>query len=447
MIEHKSRLRYQFRKQLFISIGLLVVVFSILLYNLYFMGHANATHRSMMILAEHYAAQLELQPDSPLPQSGGVGAYIGRQNLPHTVQDYFKEQPLNDYQMHIYHGNENSPTRYFMLAFPLNNSKHQLLVLYNDQALRELPRPSRKGWIINLPGAIALTAVLAIILVFWLAQRLISKVLNPLYQLSEMANHLDENNPELSFSIMSDKTEIGDVANTLHNSLQRIHQFHQREKKFLQNASHELRTPIAVVASSLDIIALRSSRGNQQIEDQLQNIRRSNQSMAELSEAILLTGRDQHKPEAAEQVNLSYIVKNVAADLNYLLEGKNVRVQLAGSDSVELQLAKTLCRIVLSNLIRNAFEHTDNGKIQISVSDTVVTIKDTGCGFAQETAAKLQERGISDGQGFGLGLDIVRQIVKAQQWKFSLQANSDIGTTVMIDFSSPLSSNDSTSEF
>ncbi|WP_028862548.1 sensor histidine kinase [Psychromonas aquimarina] len=434
MIEHKSRLRHQFRKQLFISIGLLVVVFSALLYNLYFMGHANATHRSMMILAEHYSAQLELQPDYPLPQSGGVAAYIGRHNLPQTVQDYFKDQPVNDYQMNIYHGDKNSAARYFMLAFPLKNSRHKLLLVYNDKALADLAMPPRKGWIINLPGAIALTAVLAIFLVFWLAQRLIAKVLNPLYQLSEMANNLDENNPDLKFPIMSDKTEIGDVANTLRSALQRIHQFHLREKKFLQNASHELRTPIAVVASSLEIIALRSSRGNHQIEDQLQNIRRSNRSMAELSEAILLSGREQHKAAQTEQINLFQTVETAAADLNYLLEGKTVSVELAEHNSVELQLAITPCRIVLSNLIRNAFEHTDNGTVQITVQAAKVTIKDTGCGFAQETAAKLQERGISDGQGFGLGLDIVQQIVKSQQWKFSLQANSDVGTTVIIDF-------------
>ncbi|GAA6204654.1 MULTISPECIES: HAMP domain-containing sensor histidine kinase [Thalassotalea] len=281
--------------------------------------------------------------------------------------------------------------------------------------------------------SIGLITLLAIALFFGLARSLIKKVLNPLKELAEMAKSLDENKPELSFAVMEDKTEIGTVANTLHQTMARIHQYHQREKQFLQNASHELRTPIAVVASALDIIDLRTQNGTQQIADQITHIKRANENMKELTEALLLLSRKNEKDYPIELVDLNAIVTSMVKTHQYLIEDKFIEVSIINDENCSHQLPLTLCQIVLSNLIRNAFEHTLSGIVRIQIVDASVIISNSIESHVVIEEKQL-ERGITRGDGYGIGLSIVSKIVRRQHWQLHYAQTSDGCNQVTVTF-------------
>jgi len=451
-VKAKDSLNYQFKKQLAISIGLLVVVFAFLLHQLFFIGISTTMHRTMASMAKHYAEQIEQNKNYLLPTSGDYRAYIGIQNIPKKILDRFHHEldKNNNHKMLISEGDPTSlfgpPEQvHFLISQPLNDSKEKLYLIFSDSPQNKLNPPKKPGLLLNVPISIILITLLAIALIYWVARRLINRVLKPLNELSDMANSLDENQPELSFDIMNDNTEIGQVAITLHQTMGRIHQYHQREKQFLQNASHELRTPIAVVTSALDIIDLRAAQQNTDIADQHTHIRRANKDMAQITEALLLLSRKKSDQINVENVDLSQLILSSIEEHKYLLDhslekytGEEITVEFnkrlndLDKENHPHLLPKALCQITLNNLIRNAFEHTIQGTINICLDETRVTITNTGTGLSD----KFQQeslRGLSRGQGFGIGLDIVRQIAEQQDWQLDV-SSGQAGNQVILWF-------------
>lgn len=436
---NKNSLIHQFKKQLVISIGLLVVIFSFLLDQLFFIGINTTMHRTMMSMASLYAEQVEQNSQYDLPRKGAYSVYVGKEDIPNEISALFNFDRVKDFEMSVNDGDQllkftKPESIHFLLVYPLINTQNKLYLVYNDRPTNHLQPPKNKGPLLNVPISIIFIILLAIVTVYWIARRLINKVLNPLKELTDMANSLDESNPELSFEVMNDKTEIGIVANTLHQTMGRIHQYHLREKQFLQNASHELRTPIAVVSSALDIIDLRASKGNLNVEDQHINIRRANKNMAEMTNALLLLSRNDSSNTPLEKLCLAQLVEFTINEHRYLLKGKSVDVELIEDERIILELPKALCQITISNLVRNAFEHTLVGTVLVHLDGSTVTITNTGSGLS-DNFERVVKRGLSDGQGFGIGLDIVRQIAEQQSWQLNISANHDNGSKVDISFS------------
>lgn len=483
-INSKNSLNYQFKKQLFISIGLLVIVFSFLLHQLFFIGISTTMHRTMTSLAEHYGAQVVLDKNFPLPETGNYRAYIGIDNIPKETLELFRDElivnkglGLKDHKMLINDDDRNnrenddgndgenqrslfSPPNnvHFLIAQPLQNSEEKLYLVFNDSPHKKIGPAKNPGLLLDVPRSILLITLLSIVLIYWVARRLINRVIKPLNELSAMANSLDESQPELSFDIMNDKTEIGQVAKTLYQTMGRIHQYHQREKQFLQNTSHELRTPIAIVASALDIIDLRTAQQKPNMADQHKNIRRANKDMAQITEALLLLSRKNSDQISSEQVDMKQLILSTIEEHRYLLdtkkdllkkqtasEGENksksdneITVEFDTNDyeSAHYLLPKSLCQIILNNLIRNAFEHTSKGTIRINLNKNCLTI--TNSSSSTNNIAKSSQqgssRGLCNGQGFGIGLDIVRQIAEQQGWLFEISADNENENKVVISF-------------
>jgi len=450
----KNSLKYQFKKQLAISIALLIIIFAFMLVQIFSAGIGSSMHRSMLSMAKHYAQQIESNNDFQLPHDDEYSVFVGKGTLPEKVTTMFEIDLLEDYSFSVNDGGGLFKAFHpkivsFLVVQPLQNSSDKLYLFYNNQ--REMPppalfnprsplpegipsppRPDRRP-LLNVPNSIAFFTLLAILLMYWIIRRLIRTVLTPLNELALMAKNLDENNPEQSFPVMENKTEIGEVAKTLHQSMSRIQQYHHREKQFLQNASHELRTPIAVVSSALDIIKLRTSQGKTNILDQHENIERANKNMAELTGALLLLSRKNSNAAYLEKVNLRELLSTLVKEHQYLLTGKNVGVELIHVDDEEYSLPLALCRIVLSNLIRNAFEHTSAGTVCVHVSKLTVLITNTSTGLTDDFQTTSEQSG-NNRQGFGIGLDIVRKIVAQQAWHLNLSSSLQSGSKVVICF-------------
>ena len=463
-MSHNS-LKYQFKKQLIISAGLLVLIFSFLLYQILFIGIGASMHRSMMAMTDHYAQQIEADPNFPLPHNDDFSIYVGRETLSAEIEQIFDIDTLPPFSFSVHDDSKLSElfrpqSITFLETRPLKNNGGILYLVYHDRDPKRRPPPPHgqvpslpfykdhqppsvnghpapgsppKTPLINVPNSIFFIILLATLLVYWIVQRLITSVLNPLNELALMAKSLDENHPELSFSVMQNKTEIGAVAKTLHQTMQRIHQYHQREKQFLQNASHELRTPIAVISSALDIIELRASQGNTNIIDQHANIRRANKNMAEMTNALLLLSGKNSGDTHLDIIDLKQLSSTIIEEHKYLLKDKRVLVELISDENTTHELPSALCRIVLSNLIRNAFEHTLSGTVNVEVSGRKVLVTNTSSALYDNELGEIELEKNYD-KGFGIGLDIVKKIVEQQQWQLQFLPDVKKGWQVVINF-------------
>lgn len=474
---NKNSLKYQFKKQLAISIGLLVIIFAFMLDQIFYAGIATAMQRSMLSMAGHYAQQVNLDPDFELPEEGKYSVFVGKQAIRPDIKALFDIDAMGEVKFAVHGGGDyikmsNPNSLSFLVVHPLRQRSEKLYLFYQNRPVRLPPsmfvsgagqnRPPPRGRpeqqadfppphhenrhglagakppkqallnipeerpLLSVPESIGFIIIIAILLIYWVVRRLIGSVLTPLNELATMAKSIDETKPDLPFKVLQNRTEIGLVATTLQKTMQRIHDHHQREKRFLQNASHELRTPIAVVSSALDIIDLRHRQGNTQIADQHDNIRRANKNMAELSAALLFLNTNKGANQELQQVELAELAKRLVNEHAYLLEGKALSVEVVCHHSQPYSLPMALCRIVLSNLIRNAFEHTLEGSVVVDINALVVTISNSEAG--------IEDCSAEHSQGFGLGLNIVAKIAAQQQWQMNLSSDPQSGSKVVFSF-------------
>ncbi|MEO9509431.1 MAG: HAMP domain-containing sensor histidine kinase, partial [Nonlabens ulvanivorans] len=159
--------------------------------------------------------------------------------------------------------------------------------------------------------------------------------------------------------------------------------------------------------------------------------RRANKNMAELTNALLLLSRKDAVHVGLEEVNLKELSTNIIDEHRYLLIGKNVNYEVIGPDDFIYELPVALCRIVLSNLIRNAFEHTVKGTVKVEVYNGEVCITNSISGFNEGFNSTNIEQKYD---GFGIGLDIVNKVVKQQDWQLSLVCDKQKGGHVRISF-------------
>ncbi len=270
---------------------------------------------------------------------------------------------------------------------------------------------------------IILFAIGGIILFSGLLLLLLRQIAKPMIQLVRWAEGLDSDTlkkttPDFHYC------ELNYLAYIVTSSLQSVQTSLDREKKFLSHASHELRTPIAVVRSNTELM-LKLVDKPCTVEKQrvvLDRIMRAGYSMTELCETLLWLNRGEYKNLPASSVELSSVLEQLTHDLQYLLRDKQVNVYTQ-FDAGVYEIPITLARIVLGNLIRNAFQHTQCGTVEIVQKGPTVIISN------REKCAEEIENNL----GFGLGLELTERIIRHYQWHYRVKELAN-GRDVEIEF-------------
>tara|TARA_R110000751_G_scaffold91266_2_gene178823 strand:+ start:58060 stop:59304 length:1245 start_codon:yes stop_codon:yes gene_type:complete len=268
---------------------------------------------------------------------------------------------------------------------------------------------------------IIFTGVAAIGLFTFFLVMIMQKIAKPVESLKHWAKSLKQDNlqkplPDFTYN------ELNLLASLLQSSLNSAHQSLQREQHFLSYASHELRTPIAVIRSNVDLLQRLSEKTplceKQQLT--LQRIQRAGLTMSNLTDTLLWLSRNDEQEVTQEPINLYEKIKQLCADLDYLLNAKNVKVNIDSEDFV-VNVEATACHIVLSNLIRNAYQHTQHGQVFIKQQGSRVTI--INCNDNADSTAPISETNVKQaafGCGYGLGLQLSEKIIKRHGWFYEI---------------------------
>ena len=283
-----------------------------------------------------------------------------------------------------------------------------------------------------------------LVLLVWFA---IGSGLKPLDELALLIRLREPNS--LQPIVLSDlPQELEPVQAALNRMLEQLHQLLAREQRFIADAAHELRTPLAV----LKIHAENAMQANEPAErDQaLQHLRRGVERATRLISQMLTLARladDQQRQRVP--VALLQSCRDAVAELLPLALRRDQELELVSDGSLpeQVEMEPGSLGMLLQNLVGNAIQHTpDGGRILISLQQQadqlVLRVEDSGSGVAPADRERLLERFHTQGnsQGAGLGLSIVQRIIERHQGSLLLgdsplggllvQASFPLGTPV-----------------
>ena len=249
----------------------------------------------------------------------------------------------------------------------------------------------------------------------------------PLRRLEAWSLSLSEDKPDLKIDNLRFQ-ELDTLANRLRYAFERMRDGMDGEKMFLRHASHELRTPLAILSSNIELIDKLTERRERSVAEQAAFTRqyRALNDIKLLIETLLWINRQSERLPKSEPIDLHQELHVIAEQHRHLLEQRAVSLEITGDTQV-LHEPVAAVRIVLSNLIRNAFQYTFDGAIIISVEGEKVTVENTS---TAEPDAQVDFES-SDEYGFGFGLDLVSRICKQLEWRLStLETTTGRVTTI-----------------
>lgn len=287
---------------------------------------------------------------------------------------------------------------------------------------------------------IILTLV-AIYFVSWLTYRASKRLVSPVSWLARQVSEWDPRRPDVS-GLASDKLppdvqgEARQLAAALHGLAQRVSTHVERERDFTRDASHELRTPLTVIRVASDMAMAEES--SPRVTRSLQRIQRAGRDMEAVIDAFLILAREVDVEPQSEDFDLADIVLDEADNARGLLIGKHVDLAVTCNAKPRLHAPPRVMHVVVSNLLRNACNYTDEGSIDVILEQDRIIVRDTGLGMSEDAMAHAFEpfyrADPSRQQGTGLGLSIVRKLCDRFGWKVELDSTLGRGTTASIRF-------------
>lgn len=286
-----------------------------------------------------------------------------------------------------------------------------------------------------LTALIALYALL-IISIAALNHVILKRAWKPFYQLLERLKNFRLGAGTAFKAPDSPITEFRALSKELEELLARNEEVYSSQKQFIENASHELQTPLAISLNKLELFA----ESNNLPEEQMAELGRISDTLnriVRLNKSLLMLSRIENRQFADEEtVNFNELVQQLAEDFEDLADYKEVALNIDLEDELSFKMNKGLAVTLISNLLKNAIVHNyAGGLITITIGDHTLKITNTSKSPALDESAIFRRfyKGSENEQSTGLGLSIVDSIAAA--YKLSVRYTFDGRHTFTINFS------------
>jgi len=334
-------------------------------------------------------------------------------------------------------------TRFVDPDAPDGGKLHQVTVFYGAPTDR-VWHAIRGGVEFYAAGSLLLLAITGP-LIAWLLHR----GLSPVRELANLAAQVSANSWQFSPPESARTTpELAPLTLAMENVLARLEKAFRQQRVFVSDAAHELKTAVAVIKSSLQVLTLRP-RSNAEYEDGLERCLTDAERLEGLVGAMLTLARVESAEGAAAapaSCEIASRLDEVVLHLGPLAELRGVRLNFSegAARGISVAMSGEDCFILLSNLVLNAVQHSSNGTVVDVIAETdeggvSVSVRDRGEGVDAAALPHVFDRFFrgdpsrarSTG-GAGLGLAISKAIVERAGGEVSLENNADHGATAVV---------------
>jgi len=275
------------------------------------------------------------------------------------------------------------------------------------------------------------------------------KSLAPVVAMSSQAGRIGAANLHERLAIQNEKDELGHLARSFNSLLDRLSESFERQRRFMADASHELRTPVAILRGEAEVALSQQARSLEEYRESLGVLHHEAERLTHIVEDLFtLTRADAGQyPLQPRDFYLEELVSECVHSARTLALAKRITLNFDDASEFPIHADESLLRRMILNLLDNAIKYTpEGGRVTVACGrqgrEYALSITDTGTGIPAELqpriferffrADKARSRSESDGGGAGLGLAISRWIAEAHHGRLELARSDSAGSTFTV---------------
>ncbi len=302
--------------------------------------------------------------------------------------------------------NELAPNRMISSIIQVRNTNYQIKLWTSTIEFDEL----LEGIFYLLISILISLFLISLLVNFWVAKTL----WKPFYSTVGILKTFRAGENKVAEFEQSSVNEFEALNTSLTAMMEKMIADYSNQKKFTENASHEMQTPLAVIKSKIDLLIQSPNLGETEvnlitsIDDACSKLIRLTKSL------LLLTKIENRQYNSIEKISFEKTINNSLLLFQEHIESNNLKVILKKSVDFSCTMNPDLCLVLVNNLLQNAIRYNaKNGQVEITIEKNKITITNTGHyePIDEELFQRFQKNSTSD-QSLGLGLSIIKEIVE-----------------------------------
>lgn len=289
--------------------------------------------------------------------------------------------------------------------------------------------------------------IIGMLILIFLTSRLSKLAYSPVRHTIQQVNNLNLNERPLRLEYKSTKDDLEELFGAFNSLLNEIEQTYDRQKNFVDYASHELKTPLAGIISHLEV-SLQRLRTAEEYQNTTQTVLNEAERLREILKNLLTFSSINRVIHQKNSVRIDELLWDVIDQLSKKYDQNrflvNVEVKPENIEVLKFNCNETLLSIALFNLMDNAAKFSDNQPVAIVLkphnNQLILELRDKGIGIAQKDLQQISQafyRAENAGKfkGSGLGLSIAFRILELHNINYTIDSHKNQGTHIKLEFS------------
>ena len=420
------KLLHYTNRNLFIFVSLLMGIWGVFFYFAIIDEIMDETDDTLENYREIIVSKVLDNPDLLVMEDNILHSYAIRPLTDEEAEDY--EEYFYDSTIYVETEDEDKPVRVMKSCFRASDDKFYELELRISTLERDDMVEAIFRYLLILYVALLICVMIGMRLV-------LKKVFVPLHRLLAW---LDKVIPGKPIPILDNQTHITEFKKLNEAAVamsRRSEQAYEEQKQFIENASHELQTPLAISRGKLELLAESEGLTEQQLTD-IDELYRTLGRAVKLNKSLLLLSRINNRQYLdVSSINLNEIVKEIVSDLMEVYEHKGIELSIEEYAVCVVQMNDSLAHILLTNLLKNAIVHNyKGGRLKVVLEKETLQVMNSGDKPLDKNKIchRFYRLDSDSKESTGLGLAIVKSIT--DMYGFHIAYNYDGAHSFVLNF-------------
>lgn len=298
---------------------------------------------------------------------------------------------------------------------------------------------------IGIIGLIIIVSDIILLLIMLpIGSRVSKRLLLPVNKMNETIKSISAQDLNTRLNVRGSKDELKDLAKTFNDMLDRLQKSYEVQTQFVSDASHELRTPIAVIQGYANLLDRWGKEDKAVLEESITAIKSESEAMKKLVEQLLFLARSDKQTQKLEMVDfkINELINEVVKETKLIDPNHQILCQY--NDEVTINGDRSFLKEALRVFVDNSIKYTEkDGVIKINSyvknNRLILEVEDTGAGIPKEDLPYIFDRfyradksRTKESGGTGLGLSIAKWIILKHKGNIEVQSRVGSGTKITI---------------